>query len=109
MNYIYASFKDGSIYQLNNAKITYYPNQNLIKFAGADPCEGIIKSAEPIEPYKLDKRYRLLGGHEQYKLTFENLINDKFINELFYIGDIKFRLLSYGVNGNIEAMAFGSK
>lgn len=109
VNKLYVTFKDGSMHQLNNAKIRYYPNQSLIKFAGADLCEGIIESSEPIEPYKLDDKYRVLEGQEEYKLTFENLINEKFINEPFYLGDIEFHLLSYGVNGHVEATAFGRK
>ena len=98
--FIYAEFKDGSVFHLKDAKIRYHPNQILVKHVGADPCVGISESSTPIPPLRLDDKYKCLPGQEAYTLTFQNILNQKFMDEPFYVGDIEFVLVSYSEEGH---------
>jgi hypothetical protein len=102
--FIYAQFEDGSVFHLKDAKIRYHPNQILVNHIGADPYVGISKSDRLTFPFLLDPKYKCLPGQEQYTLTFQNLLNGKFVDEPFYVGDIEFHLVSYSEDGyNVAA------
>ena len=104
---VYAQFADGSIHHLKDAKIEYFPRQSLFHYAGANPCKGIFESSEPIEPYKLDKDYGIYSkGQGEYRLTFNNLANNKFREEDFWINSIKFFLIE---SNNGKCIAYGKE
>lgn len=98
-NPLYIKFQNGQIYQIHNTKIEFCPNQGLLGLHYAPRYTGGVNFDK--SPFLMndiqDKNLIVEDGIHEYFLTFTNNLNyhlDLF-KQPFWIGNIKFILISY--------------